>query len=132
MKEKNENSVEMIRRKARMNEDYKISDILIMLNDRKSLLEYKADVFGEFNADTEKMTGTDHRRRVGMAVSTTRKVITRGGTDDEVERCLVYLLICIDAKKKGYDIQKAYDGLGIRDILNKYVDKKKDKEKTEE
>lgn len=65
---------------------------------------------------TEKM----HSMLVGRAAILAEEVATKGGTDDELDRALEYLLVCIDSMKFNLDVNQCYRERKIEELFRKY------------
>ena len=67
------------------------------------------------------LTKNRHQRLMGQATDIFWNVITRGGTEEEVERAAKYALIVMDARKYQLNVDKAYLKFNMQELKEKYV-----------
>ena len=113
------------------------AEVLINLQENMSLLEYEAEKVASrvyMDEEPEEITPHQHRILVGKAMTHAERMVARGASQAELKRMLVYLLVCIDCQKMQYDVRKAFDELGIKELIDKYhtMWKEKDMEETDE
>lgn len=109
-----------------INEEMTLTDFLVEIRDRYGDKERNA-IHKEYyqGNKNEQITQSHHSLIVGGAVTAIRLVTARGGAQDEVERCLKYFMVCMDARKYFLNYKKAYLDLEIGDLLEKYGGKRK-------
>ena len=85
--------------------------------------EHEKAIREPFVVDDEKWDCSDyqHRYMTGRALKLAKRVLKLGGTEDEVDRVLKYLHICINMKKHRLDAWKAFDALRIGRNNEKYI-----------
>ena len=101
-------------------------DILVEIQDRYGEKERNAlhEEYYQGNENAQ-VTQSHHNMIVGGAINAIRLITARGGAQDEVERCLKYFMVCMDARKYFLNYKKAYLDLEIGDLLEKYGGKRK-------
>lgn len=85
----------------------------------------------KMSEDAEKITGNRHNHITGKALRIVRYVLKNGGDDGDIFGSLMYLSICIDAKKYNLDWKRAYREMKINDLLEKYGGKRLEKKSEE-
>lgn len=71
------------------------------------------------------LTDRDHRMFTGRAFALAKQVITKGGTDEEVYWAVLWLYVCIDARKYDLDCNKFWKDHEetMHGLEKKYADK---------
>lgn len=62
-----------------------------------------------------------HRTIMQEAIDLAKRVVSRGGTDEEARNACLYLYICVDARKYRLNHQKARKDLRIEEMMQKYM-----------
>lgn len=70
--------------------------------------------------DGEELSPNRHKILTGEAMNIAKKIIANGGTEEEVNKALTYLVVCMDARKYKLDVTKCFDELGIDQLKTKY------------
>ena len=72
------------------------------------------------NDELDVISSIQYKMLVGRTVEQIEYVIRNGGTEDEINKMIEYLVCCIDHARCRLDYVKCYKDLNIGEILNKY------------
>lgn len=83
-------------------------------SERKDII----DLYREVNI--EPMKDALHKMMVGRASHLVKEMVAKGATNEEMDRALEYLLVCMESQKFSLNIEDCYKARKIEELLDKY------------
>lgn len=105
-----------------------LMDVLREAKDRINSEEY-AEIRNKYKSEKPiNLTPAGHRILVGRAVTLAKQVFSNGGSEDEIDKVLMYLYITMDALKYNLDWKRYKEKNDIYPLMRKYIVKEKEYE----
>lgn len=105
-----------------------LMDVLREAKDRINSEEY-AEIREKYKSEKSiNLTPVGHRILVGRAITLAKQVLKNGGSEEEINKVLMYLYITMDALKYNLDWKRYKEKNDIYPLMRKYIVKEKEYE----